>query len=302
MKQLILYLLLFCSWAMVAQEQKYILLDSLTAKYTVKQYTLDTSPYGVKNSIEVYNVFSDWYGLNKNQDYIVLFSVLPDIDSQSNWEEIDYETVKAHLFPTKDVFKRIIYKTFGFFIDKSSHIDKLKLVKKVKDVYYVSKYCWIEDFYCIDNPFGVPIPTKEFIINIHQPITPIGVLRDTFMKLYPFCDRFPFEENTDNRCGIDFFLKNTYLSNIEEKRGDIVYHFYQFDNDLYTNISRFAYIKDKGIVGGVYFNYFITGPWFIDETGNWRKLKRLPENEILWAEELKKEWGVSQTGKENIKR
>mgnify|MGYP000994119190 CR=1 FL=1 len=40
MKQLILYLLLFCSWAVEAQEQKYILLDSLTAHYQVKQYTL----------------------------------------------------------------------------------------------------------------------------------------------------------------------------------------------------------------------------------------------------------------------
>ena len=51
MKQLILYLLLFCSCATMAQEQKYILLDSLTANFEVKHYTLDTSPYGPKNTI-----------------------------------------------------------------------------------------------------------------------------------------------------------------------------------------------------------------------------------------------------------
>jgi len=76
-----------------------------------------------------------------------------------------------------------------------------------------------------------------------------------------------------------------------------VYWFYQFCNLLHTNISRFAYIKDKGIVGGVYFNHFIKGPFFTDKTGNWRKLKRLPENELLWAEELKKEWAEKEKSK-----
>ena len=63
------YLLLFCSCAIMAQEQKYILLDSLTANFKVKQYTLETSPYGVKNTIEVYNVFLNRY----DKQYIILF-------------------------------------------------------------------------------------------------------------------------------------------------------------------------------------------------------------------------------------
>ena len=97
----LLYLLLFCSWASIAQEQKYILLDSLTANYRVKHYTLDTSPYGAKNTIEVYNVFSKSYGLNKGEDYIILFSVLPELDSKTNWEKIDYKIVKDNHFPMK---------------------------------------------------------------------------------------------------------------------------------------------------------------------------------------------------------
>ena len=44
----------------------------------------------------------------------------------------------------------------------------------------------------------------------------------------------------------------------------------------------------------MYFNHFMPGPFFIDKTGNWRKLKRLPENELLWAEELKKEWAKKE--------
>ena len=94
MKQLLLYLSLFCSCAVIAQERKYILLDSLTTHYQVKQYTLDTSPYGVKNTIEIYNVFSPYYGTNKGIDYIILFSVLPDLSSKTNWEEIDFQKDK----------------------------------------------------------------------------------------------------------------------------------------------------------------------------------------------------------------
>ena len=289
MKQL-LYLLLFCSWASIAQEQKYILLDSLTAKYKVKHYTLDTSPYGTKNSIEVYNVFSKKYETDKGEDFILLFSVLPDIDSKTNWEKIDFNKIKDNLFPTKEIFRRIMHKALGFYLDKNRDISKTKLVKIIKGEYYVSKYCWIEDFYCINNPFSVPVATKSFIINTNQTITPIGVLRESFMKLFPLCDDFPFEITSDFSYAIPEFFENTYLSNIEEKGGNIIYHFYQFSNHLHTNITRFAYIKDKGIVGGIYLKHFIKGPFFTDKTGNWRKLKRLPENELLWAEELKKEW------------
>ena len=278
----------------MAQEQKYILLDSLTAHYKVKHYTLDTSPYGTKNSIEVYNVFSKKYETDKGEDFILLFSVLPDIDSKTNWEKIDFNKIKDNLFPTKEIFRRIMHKALGFYLDKNRDISKTKLVKIIEGEYYVSKYCWIEDFYCINDSFPIPIATKSFILNVNQPITPIGALRDFFRKLSPLCQDFPFEQNTDSFCGIPDFLKNTYLSNIEERGGDMIYCFYQFYENLHTNISRFGYVKGKGIVAGVYFNHFMPGPFFIDKTGNWRKLKRLPENELLWAEELKKEWAKKE--------
>ena len=106
MKQLILYLLFFCSCAIMAQEQKYILLDSLTANYKVKHYTLDTSPYGPKNTIEIYNVFSKLYGLNEGGDYIVLFSILPDLSSKTNWEAIDFEKIKKQSVSYKRNFQK----------------------------------------------------------------------------------------------------------------------------------------------------------------------------------------------------
>ena len=120
------YLLLFCSCAVIAQEQKYILLDSLTAHYQIKQYTLDTSPYGVKNTIEMYNVF--W------GKYILLISVMPDFNSSSNWESTEIEQIKNNLFPSKNLFKSVDKRTFSMEKEDNNktHLT-LKLVKKIKN-------------------------------------------------------------------------------------------------------------------------------------------------------------------------
>ena len=93
MKQL-LYLLFFCSCAVQAQEQKYILLDSITSNYTVKKYTLSTLPYKVDYEIEIYNVFSKNYGKDLDSDFIVLFSVLPDLESKNSWQEIPFDMLQ----------------------------------------------------------------------------------------------------------------------------------------------------------------------------------------------------------------
>ena len=57
MKQL-LYLLLFCSCTIIAQEQKYILLDSLTANYRVKHYTLRPHSFYEGKVIDIHNIYN----------------------------------------------------------------------------------------------------------------------------------------------------------------------------------------------------------------------------------------------------
>ena len=292
MKQLVLYISLFCSWAIVAQEQKYILLDSLTAKYTVKHYTLDTSPYGPKRTIEMYNVFSKFYGLNKNDDFIVLFSVLPDLSSKTDWEEIDFGKIKDHLFPTENVFKRVIYKIFDVFSDKNLHIDGIKLVKKINHKYYVSKSCSVDDFYCLDFPRDMVVSTKDFILNTNQPIKPINVLKEDYRRVFPERS-FPLDKR-ERGLLIPYVFENTYLSNIEEKKGDVMYYFYQFCNT--GIINELVYIKDKGIVAGAYGDFFYSKGCRPVLSGDWLKRINEPKNRLLWAEELKKEWSVSQTG------
>ena len=298
MKQLILYLLLFCSWAIEAQEQKYILLDSLTANYRVKHYTLDTSPYGAKNTIEIYNVFSKLYGLNEGGDYIVLFSILPNLGSKTNWEVIDYEEIKNNFFPTKQIFKKTEHRVFNVSLEKAFDISRVRLVKKIKDKYYVGKKCRIEGFYCMDYPRDMQVATKNFILNTNQPIKPINVLKEDYKRVLPY-DSFPLDRKEMSLL-IPNVLENTYLSNIEEKWSDIMYYFYQFCNA--GGINELVYIKDKGIVAGAYGDFFYSRGKRDILGGDWVKIINDPKNRLLWAEELKKEWKDKEKEVENWKK
>ena len=288
MKQLVLYLSLLCSCAIMAQEQKYILLDSLTAHYQVKQYTLDTSPYGVKNTIEIYNVF--W------GKYILLISVMPDFNSSSNWESTEFEQIKNKLFPSKNLFKSVDKRTFSMEKEdnNTTHLT-LKLVKKIKNKYYVSKYCWIESFYCIDVSNNMLIATANYIINTQQPTISINTLRTTYKECFPHL-KFPLDWDEYPPTGIPKHQQQIYLSDIKNKGKDTTYLFYQFANYLDRGIFQFAYIKNKGIVAGTYEDYFFP-KGEVTFLKNKVKLKRLPENELLWAEELKKEWAEKEKAK-----
>ena len=299
MKQL-LHLLLFCSCAIVAQQQKYILLDSLTANYEVKHYTLDTSPYGPKNTIEMYNVFSKGYEPDVGKGYIILFSVLPDLNSKTNWELIDFDKIKGNLFPTKNIFRRAVYKVFSLPLRKEDDISGVRLVKKVKDKYYVGKIIRVDDFYCIEVPREIQLATKNFILNTNQPIVPINVLKQKYKEFKPFQQFY-----LDDIFVIPDILEGVYLSNIEEKWEDTMYFFYQYSYYDNRGIDELVYIKDKGIVAGAYGDYFYPiGK--IDRTGtkrsDWDKVINGAKNRLLWAEELKKEWADKEKELENWKK
>jgi len=284
----------------MAQEQKYILLDSLTANFEVKHYTLDTSPYGPKNTIEMYNVFSPYYGANKGIDYIVLFSVLPDLNSKTNWVLIDFDKIKGNLFPTKNIFRRAVYKVFSLPLKKEDDISGVRLVKKVKDKYYVGKIIRVDDFYCIEVPREIQLATKNFILNTNQPIVPINVLKQKYKEFKPFQQFY-----LDDIFVIPDILEGVYLSNIEEKWEDTMYFFYQYSYYDNRGIDELVYIKDKGIVAGAYGDYFYPiGK--VDRTGtkssDWDKVINGAKNRLLWAEELKKEWKDKEKEVENWKK
>ena len=295
----LLYLLLLCSCAIMAQEQKYILLDSITSNYTVKKYTLSTLPYKVDYEIEIYNVFSKNYGKGLDADFIVLFSVLPDLETKSNWEEIDFKKVQNNLFSAKKLFEGLENKMLGYNIISEKEIkpipNNLKLVKKVKNTYYVSKECMAESFYCIDSPEQMIIATGNYIINTHQPIVPITLLKEVYQKKVN--TKFPLDWNEYPPIEIPKHQEHIYLANIEEKEGNTIYYFYQFANVFNRGIYEFAYIKNKGIVAGTYDDYFFPKGKVYYRGGDWLKVRRPYKEELLWAEELKKEWAEKEKSK-----
>ena len=92
---------------------------------------------------------------------------------------------------------------------------------------------------------------------------------------------------TLNTIGLD---KTKLEYNIEEKEGNTIYYFYQFANIFNRGIYQFAYIKSKGIVAGTYDDYFFPKGKVYYRGGDWLKVRRPYKEELLWAEELKKEW------------
>jgi len=107
---------------------------------------------------------------------------------------------------------------------------------------------------------------------------------------------FPLDWDEYPPTGIPKHQQQIYLSDIKNKGKDTTYLFYQFANYLDRGIFQFAYIKNKGIVAGTYEDYFFP-KGEVTFLKNKVKLKHLPENELLWAEELKKEWAEKEKSK-----
>ena len=275
MKKLI-YIILFCAYALQAQQQKYILLDSITSHYKVKQYTLDTSPYGFKSTIEMYNVFDD--------DFLILISVLPDFQNLTKWEEIDIQQVQNNLLPTKELFSKI---RLRMLTSNPKDVIKVRLVKKEKGKYYAATRCLTESYYCRDFPREMQIATSDFIINTNQPITSVAQLKLAYKQVNG--EACPLErENADG--SVQEYLKHIYLLNVEEKKGNTAYYFYKFADYFEKGVGSFVYIKGKGIVAGAYYNCFVRRGKHSPPLGSREKLtlKNIPESEeLLLAEELK---------------
>ena len=152
-----------------------------------------------------------------------------------------------------------------------------------------------EPFYCIDSPEQMIIATGNYIINTHQPIVPITLLKEVYQKKVN--TKFPLDWNEYPPIEIPKHQEHIYLANIEEKEGNTIYYFYQFANVFNRGIFQFAYIKNKGIVAGTYDDYFFPKGKVYYRGEDWLKVRRPYKEELLWAEELKKEWAEKEKAK-----
>lgn len=242
-------------------------------------------PYKVNYEIEIYNVFSKNYGKGLDADFIVLFSVLPDLETKSNWEEIDFSLLQKNFLPTKKLFDRVYNRTYNPEA-KIEDSRALYLVKKVKGKYFVAKNCWVNEFFCTNTPSEMSVATGRYIIDTHQATMPVSVLRSLYKKRYPN-EVFPLD---DKHWIVPKYLEHIYLENVEEKEGDTIYYFYLYATYFVESFDKFAYIKDRGIVAASYYEFFFPIGCKTPISGDWIKLRTPYKKELFWAEELKKEW------------
>lgn len=169
--------------------------------------------------------------------------------------------------------------------------NQIQIIKQINEEYFVSENCLIEYFHIVDYPSVLRVNDKN-VVNLEQNITTYKQIREA----YPNKGTIPTENNDEH---LEDWFKSIYLSKIEEKNNEKIYHFWLFDdwfkgkylshippekeikeNEDYCyhrGIDRFAYIKNKGIVAGSYDFYFDFLPY---------GYKRIVKNEMMWAKEL----------------
>ncbi|MDO5104490.1 hypothetical protein [Capnocytophaga sp.] len=214
-----------------------------------------------------------------------MFSVLPDLETGENWEEISYILIENQLFTAED-FQKTILNT-----DEPKMFNKYRLIKKVGNKFFVAKNVLIEKFRVLDIDTSLKISGSN-VINLKDEIMTYQDVKKAYLS--QISDKFPMEGYADEYSSIKKEFRAIYLSRIEQKNNEKVYRFWTFDNfkeerkyydeviqnnsyNYHRGIDRFAYIEGKGIVGGSYDFYF-------DRTGY--GFKRAVRHDIMWAKEL----------------
>ncbi|ATA89265.1 hypothetical protein CGC58_05720 [Capnocytophaga stomatis] len=282
MKQKLLIITFLCSFLGFSQSEKRFVLLSDIFPTNSKRYTLNTEKmYGIKAQIELYNL-DHYQGL-------FLFSVLPDLETGENWEEISYVLIENVLFTAEEFQKTILNS------NELKIFNKYRLVKKVGNKFFVAKNVLIEKFRVLDIETSLKISGSN-IINLKDKIMTYQDVKKAYLS--QISDNFPMEGYADKYSWIKKEFRAIYLSEIEQKNNEKVYRFWTFDDwnkdfekqykrydegikstesyNYHRGIDRFAYIEGKGIVGGSYDFYFDRKP---------DGFKRAVRHDIMWAKE-----------------
>ncbi|WP_228428217.1 hypothetical protein [Chryseobacterium oncorhynchi] len=239
----------------ISYSQQYISLDSLQSNYTVKKYTLQTKElYGIDKTIELYNVYVLPHKL-------VLFTVLPNLEGNDNWKKLDVQVSKEDIY-TKKQLENWIYKREP----KNKDFGYGKIIKKVGKHYYASAANLIEVFNIENYPF--PLVSSYGTINTMEKKVSINEMAALYTEIYTKRNPkliFPMDVREADHIhygDMNYNFRN-YLSKEYKIGKNDVYQFWTFDGwwviDGYNSqrgIDRFAYIPEKGIVGGSYDFYF----------------------------------------------
>lgn len=284
------FVLIAIFFSILSYSQKYFLLDSLKANFSVKEYTLNTKEiYKIDKQIKIYNIF-----VSKNN--ILLLTVFPSLESkQGSWTVLEEKDFLKNTFSKNQILNLVTDFLEGNLNEKKTL--KYNIVKKDNGKYFVSNLCLLE-FFSIQN-YLYPIISNESVINLSDKELSIKKMKESFEKQFPK-ENFILDirkndrvKNLDNQ----YIFKN-YLSKKYKIKNQDAYQFWTFDgwwyidgyND-YRGIDRFVYIPNIGIVGGSYDFYFEFKPNMSSEsyytTSHEDLWNNIINEKVMIAEELK---------------
>ncbi|MDM1295907.1 hypothetical protein HX021_16575 [Sphingobacterium sp. N143] len=272
-------LLMLIGFSGIANEKlRYFLLDETSEAYVFTKFDLSTkSLYGVDRKITLYNLMLNGYRRVNNQDYqyvkfkeppLILFSVLPDLDGNEDWKEINLDSIKdkmidlrylRHLFSanTQDLPDQILR-------NETKYLNDYQVIVKKGNKYLVSKNCLLQFYVISSRP--EPFANVYCTINIKQ--TPISILNfeKIYKSVYPN-DIFPLYTMGESDKLVTFQRsrdRREYLSKIFKIGESTAYQFWTYSDwqkdyrfyEVDRGIDRFVYLPGKGIVGGSFDFYF----------------------------------------------
>lgn len=271
------FLTLLCFFCQMVFGQRYIHLDNLLENYNAKKYTLSLKTYGIDREFEIYNVF--------RADQLIVFSVLPDLDNDTDWQKIQYQDYTGQNMIS-------FYELISELAEQGNSSDgDYLLVKSTDKGYFVAKKTRIDIFTIVNLPTEFQFSANN-ILNLGQKcISPQG-LKQIFKKKFP--DKvFPSEEVKSGMIYFPPYLESIYLSDIQEVDGEKRYHFWRYCTEYKP--EKFVYIEGKGIVAITY-DYYFSFPTRgkivpYDEKSKRYQLKKIwaqnySEGKIMWAKEL----------------
>ncbi len=290
----------FCLFALTCfqgfSQSKYFLIDSLDSNYKLSHHVLTTKDiYPIDHKIELFNITYN----NSDGQNLILFSVLPDLETGQDWIETPFDQLQDSLIRFGHMQKLFEANTWSRFDkvygEQTKYLNIYKPVVCKEGRYYVPTNCLLQ-FYAIrnrpkvfNNVFGtininldeVTILEMEKIYNQTYPSTefPLYTLRSpvystTMDRLRDRREYLSMKHTlADGRIAYQFW---TYL--------DWNKHRFQFESE--RGIDRFVYLPEEGIVGGSFDFYFfhhlkktgITDLYFLD---NIRKEKIMISNRII---------------------
>ncbi|WP_400263063.1 hypothetical protein ACFX5U_08340 [Sphingobacterium sp. SG20118] len=259
---------------------KYFIIQDQTDDYSLNHYKLSTEQlYGVKKKVELFCMtFPGLETIKKTQKQyadinldIVLLSVLPDLSGNSDWIEIDMDSIKNNIITHWDLKRLFSLNTFSEFDQKygaeTKYFNEYQVIKKTDNKYYASRHCLLQFFAVrkrpsvFQNVFGT--------INIEQEPLSIIEMERIFKKRYSDLIFPPYsmaESLYSSSNSFDFLRdRREYLSKVIKLRNkELAYQFWtytgwrgqDFEYKIDRGIDRFVYLPGKGIIGGSFDFYF----------------------------------------------